>query len=269
MLRRPKQKLDDAGRVQAGDRLTLQDARAMATSDTRIATLIYHVPDKMYGFSGEVDTYMGPAHRLAAPRRSAVAILDPVVVSLVSYYATPSEALRMGLRIKFGLQQITFRWIRARLAQPDITIRVPDPDFSGLAADVSSLMMGSVPMLPHAWNNLIREENNQSGVERIRGGGNGNGVRKRTNPHWDSDIKVRWERTGFDKTSQMTRNFSGGGNARDSIPQFSDGAQVCLNLACKGECNDGCPRSASHKRMGAPLIQSVHGFMDQCGVARP
>jgi len=83
-----------------------------------------------------------------------------------------------------------------------------------------------------------------------------------------ADIRARWEACAHTKTSEMTREYQGSGNAVNNIPKFQDGKQVCLNWTCKGECKDDCPRKTSHRPMGEALSRSVLAYMDECQVAR-
>lgn len=267
-----KRKLEDANRVESGASLSLADARAIAVSDARVPQSLYHSVEKLYGFSIAVDTYFGNGHVLAVSVRQCVLDLGPAIMGLGSYYDSPSEALKMALRIIFQVQQMVFRWLRCRRdTAPANAVAVPD--FSGLVMDVGAYLLSGVPQLPQSWSHLIREEDNTSregGADRIRGGGgDGNGGQATVvNTNLDTDIKGRWDRTGFDKTSEMTRNYTGPGASRDHIPKFRGGDSVCLNWCCKGRCSTRCPRAASHKDMGPTMIQSLHGFMDQCGVTR-
>ena len=66
----------------------------------------------------------------------------------------------------------------------------------------------------------------------------------------------------------MTRNWTGEGRVRDHIPSFDDGVQACLNWACKGVCDDECPRREAHRESPPTMVRDLMEFMDKCGVAR-
>ena len=82
------------------------------------------------------------------------------------------------------------------------------------------------------------------------------------------EIRRRWEQCAHTKTSEMTRDYQGAGSAASNVPKFQDGAQVCLNWTCKGECKEDCPRRGAHRAMGEAISRHVLAFMDECQVAR-
>ena len=275
-----KQRLEDATRVEAGNSVSLSDARAISTSDARLPTMVYHVVDKLNGFSVILDCYFGAHHTLAYSVRQGAALLGPSILALMGYYPSPVEALRMATRVLFQVQQMSFRWLRVRRALQDTSRAVPAPDFLGLAQDVSSFLTGGVPQLPHAWEALVTDAigDQRPGAARICGGGGGGATtpsskgrgrnRAISNGAQDDEVKQRWINTGYERTSQMTRNWRGTGDHREHIPKHDNGNPACLNWECKGTCSTLCARHTEHVPTGAAMTRKIHDFMDKCGVAR-
>ena len=86
--------------------------------------------------------------------------------------------------------------------------------------------------------------------------------------HHPDVIRQRWRNSGFQRTSEMTRGWTGEGTARNNVPKFEDGTPVCLNWAIKGVCDRNCTREGAHRESNSAMVNKLMQFMDKCGVAR-
>ena len=240
-------------------------------TDARIGTSLVIITEKLYGESIVADAYFGARHTLADAMSTAMLHLGPAIMSLSNYYGSNSLAIRMGNRVMFAWQQMTFQWLRVRRDTAAGTA-VPAPDYMSLVSNVQAFLLTAIPELPIQWNRLIRggEEDEAPAAARIRGGGDRAGGE--TGPHnyggLDEGIKTRWTNTGYTRTSQMTAKFTGEGHWSRALPKLANGKAICLNWSCKGKCRMDCDRFESHKPMGPRLVRETNEFMDQCQVAR-
>ena len=191
--------------VERGAALNLADARVLSVTEARIGTSLVIITEKLYGSSIVADTYFGPAHTLADAMSKAMLHLGPAIMSLSNYYGSNSLAIRMGNRVMFAWQQMTFQWLRVRRDTAAGTA-VAAPDYMSLVSNVQAFLLTAIPELPIQWNRLIRggEEDEAPAAARIRGGGDRAGGE--TGPHnyggLDEGMKTRWAITGYTRTSQ-------------------------------------------------------------------
>ena len=232
--------------------------------------MMTHVIDKLYNFSANLDSYFGAAHTFARSYREMCMQAGPALNGLMSYYDSGRQALQIALRFLYAVQQLVFQWIRRRLQQSDRATRIPAPDFDALVECLLTFMVNTLPHLPASWERLIVDNADERAALRLRGGGGGGGDRDTTvHPRrHPPEIRRRWRDSGFQRTSQLTRGWTGEGNARDHIPRFDDGVQACLNWACKGVCDRDCPREGAHRESNTAMVNDLMEFMTMCGVAR-
>ena len=159
----------------------------------------------------------------------------------MSYYDSGRQALQIALRFLYACQQLVFQWIRKRQLEQNAATRVPAPDFDSLVECLLTFMVGTLPQLPASWERLILDHADAPPPARIRGGGGGGMQDGNTNvcpTAHPTAIRQRWQNSGFTRTSEMTRGWTGEGGVRDAIPKFDDGVPACLNWAIKGVCNE-------------------------------
>ena len=186
----------------------------------------------------------------------------------MSYYDSGRQALQIALRFMCAVQQLVLSWIRRRILELNRATRIPAPDFDALVECLLTFMVNTLPQLPASWERLIVDNADAPAPLRIRGGGDrgeDSTVRPRRHP---PEIRQRWRNSGLQRTSQMTRNWTGEGSARDHIPKFEDGVKACLNWACKGVCDRDCPREVAHRDSSPTMVRDLMEFMDKCGVTR-
>ena len=181
----------------------------------------------------------------------------------MSYYDSGRQALQIALRFLYATQQLVFQWIRKRQLEQNAARRIPE--------SALTFMVGTLPQLPASWERLILDHADAPPPARIRGGGGGGMQDPNTNVHPSTHpnaIRQRWRNSGFQRTSEMTLNWTGKGSVGDAIPRLDDGVSVCLNWAIKGVCDANCRRDGAHRTSNTPMVNKLVMFMDQCGVAR-
>ena len=115
--------------MEAGDTsITLADAAKFQTKDARFPRNVNQAVDKLWGFSIQVDVYLGPLHPYALALAAALTELCPLIVNIKSIHAGDLPyVMSIVIRIMLFIQQTFFLHMRKRrLSVPGTAVPLPD-----------------------------------------------------------------------------------------------------------------------------------------------
>jgi hypothetical protein len=80
-------------------------------------------------------------------------------------------------------------------------------------------------------------------------------------------LKKRWAASNVDSIPSLKDLWQGPGDFK--FPVTSAGKEICLRAQLQGQCRStGCTRGGTHRRLAADDVETIHKFLDKCGVAR-
>ena len=256
--------------MESGDSsITMADATRFQTKDARFPRTVNQAVDKLWGYSIQLDVYLGVAHEFAAAYAAFLPELCPLLINLESIHAGDVPyILSIVIRIMLWVQQAFFLHMRKR-RNVAVGTPIPLPDFDGLLDDLRMQTYDSkLPHVPKSWQPVLKSQvpeavkDAEPSPARIRGGGDDATSGKVTNPNPSRKLLARWIATGFSKIAEMLAS-----KPETAVMPTYAGKPVCLGWALKGYCNGSCARKAAHKNYGNDVVKGIHEFMDVCGVA--
>ena len=103
----------EASLVEAGNSVSLEEAKRMAASNAHLPNDANEASQKLEAFSVAVDVFFGTNHRLSVAIRSAVGgMRGPLSRIRSSQAQTSAQEQDLACRVMFEIQQDVFSWIR-------------------------------------------------------------------------------------------------------------------------------------------------------------